>query len=209
MKRVSDYTNAELLAFDDSQLETLIEIECMVEGVEAAPPPGAEPTFGEGLRTKNFYSIEDRLLFPSIEAANEASKLATHTREYESLNGKYLAKSKKVDNVQVNTYYDYTEVAEIKADKDSFDKLHEQWSKRNSAYAWYCKKRDKAESAVYAAINTARETVGEENKRLAQYARYLELAEDPAIASRFFIDMLTKQGWDEAEAKKELERVSQ
>jgi len=208
MKRVSEYTEHELLAFDDSQLDKLIEIECMVEGVEAVDPPGIEPTFGGDLQTKNFYTLDSALLFPSIEAANEASKLATHVREYTQLNGQYLAKLKKTDNVQVDTFYDYAEVSEIKADKESFDKLHSQWEKRASAYNGYCKKRDKAESTVYNAINGARETVGEENKRLSQYARYLELAEDPEIAGRFFLDMLIKQGWDEEEAKKELDRVS-
>jgi hypothetical protein len=208
MKRVSDYTEAELLAFDDGQLNKLIEIECMVEGVEAVEPPGIEPTFGGDLQTKNYYTLENQILFPSIESANEASKLATHVREYSQLNGKYLAKLKKGDNVQVDTFYDYAEVSEIKADKESFDKLHEQWARRNSAYNSYCNLRNKAESAVYDAINSARETIGEENKRLAQYNRYLELAEDPEIAGRFFLDMLKKQGWGEEESKKELERVS-
>ena len=207
MKRVSDYSEKELLAFGDDELSKLIEIECMVEGVEAVDPPGIEPTFGGDLQTKNFYKLNGNILFPSIEAANEAARLATHEQDYASLNGKYSAKVKKVDVVQVDTFYDYAELSAIKADKDSYDKVHSQWEKRESAYSSYCKKRDKAESTVYKAINSARETLGEENKRTAQYLRYLELAEDPEIASRFFVDMLTKQGWDEEEVKKELERI--
>lgn len=207
MKRVLDYSEKELLAFDDDQLAKLIEIECMVEGVEAVDPPGVEPTFCDELQTKNFYKLNGNILFPTIESANEASRLATHEMEYTSLNGKYAAKVKKVDNVQVETYYDYDELSAIKADKESFDKVHSQWQKRQSAFSAYCKNRDKAESAVYNAINSARETLGEENKRLAQYQRYLELAEDAEIAGRFFVDMLTKQGWGEEETSKELERV--
>ena len=34
MKRVANYSEKELLAFMDDQLAKLIEIECMVEGVE-------------------------------------------------------------------------------------------------------------------------------------------------------------------------------
>ena len=207
MKRVLDYSEKELLAFDDDQLAKLIEIECMVEGVEAVDPPGVEPTFGGELQTKNYYKLNGNILFPTIESANEASRLATHEMEYTSLNGKYAAKVKKVDNVQVETYYDYDELSAIKADKESFDKVHSQWQKRQSAFSAYCKNRDKAESTVYNAINSARETLGEENKRLAQYQRYLELAEDAEIAGRFFVDMLTKQGWVEEETKEELERV--
>lgn len=207
MKRVSDYSEKELLDFNDDELSKLIEIECMVEGVEAVDPPGIEPTFGGELKTKNFYKLNGNILFPSIEAANEASRLATHEQEYASLNGKYSAKVKKVDNVTVETFYDYAELSAIKADKESFDKIHSQWEKRENAYTGYCKKRDKAEGTVYKAINSARETLGEENKRTSQYVRYLELAEDPAIAGRFFVDMLTKQGWDEEETKKELARV--
>ena len=207
MKRVLDYSEKELLAFDDDQLAKLIEIECMVEGVEAVDPPGVEPTFGGELQTKNFYKLNGNILFPTIESANEASRLATHEMEYTSLNGKYAAKVKKVDNVQVETYYDYDELSAIKADKESFDKVHSQWQKRQSAFSAYCKNRDKAESTVYNAINSARETLGEENKRLAQYQRYLELAEDAEIAGRFFVDMLTKQGWVEEETSEELERV--
>ena len=207
MKRVLDYSEKELLAFDDDQLAKLIEIECMVEGVEAVDPPGVEPTFGGELQTKNFYKLNGNILFPTIESANEASRLATHEMEYTSLNGKNAAKVKNVDNVQVETYYDYDELSAIKADKESFDKVHSQWKKRQSAFSAYCKNRDKAESTVYNAINSARETLGEENKRLAQYQRYLELAEDAEIAGRFFVDMLTKQGWVEEETSEELERV--
>ena len=208
MKRVLDYSEKELLAFDDDQLSKLIEIECMVEGVEPVDPPGPEPTFGGELQTKNFYKLNGNILFPSIESANEASRLATHEQDYASLNGKYSAKIKRVDNVQVETYYDYAELSSVKADKEAFDKVHSQWQKRDSAYTSYCKKRDKAESTVYNAINSARETIGEENKRTAQYLRYLELAEDPTIAARFFAEMLSKQGWDDEEVKKELERVN-
>lgn len=207
MKRVADYSEKELLAFDDDKLSKLIEIECMVEGVEAVDPPGIEPTFGGELQTKNFYKINGNILFPSIEAANEASRLATHEQDYASLNGKYSVKVKKVDNVSVETFYDYAELSAIKADKESFDKVHSQWEKRDSAYSSYCKKRDLAEGTVYKAINSARETIGEENKRTAQYNRYLELAEDAEIAWRFFSDMLTKQGWDEQDVQKELARI--
>lgn len=207
MKRVQDYSEKELLALGDDQLGKLIEIECMVEGIEAVEPPGAEPTFGEGLQTKNFYRLGSNVLFPTIEAANEASRLATHEQEYAGLNGKYSARVKKVDQVVVDTYYDYEELSAVKADKESFDKTHKQWQNRERAYLEYCKKRDKAERAVYDVIYSARENLGEQNKRTAQYQRYLELAEDTEIASRFFLEMLTKQGWDEAEAAKELDRV--
>ena len=202
MKRVSDYSEKELLAFTDDQLSKLIEIECMVEGVEPVDPPGTEPTFGGELQTINFYKLNVNILFPTIEAANEASRLATHELEYTSLNGKYAAKIKKVDSVQVETFYDYNELSAIKADKESFEKLLEQWEKRDSAYNSYCKKRNNAESTVYKAINGARETLGEENKRESQYSRYLELAEDAEIAGRFFLDMLKNQGWDDPDANK-------
>ena len=207
MKRVSDYSEKELLAFTDDQLSKLIEIECMVEGVEMVDPPGDEPAFGGNLQLKNFYKIGGSILFPTIELANKAASLATHEMEDTSLNGKYAASVKKVDTVQVESYYDFAELSAVKADKESFDKVHSQWEKRQRAYNGYCKNRDKAESTVYNAINSARETLGEENKRLAQYQRYLELAEDPEVAGRFFVDMLTKQGWDEIETQKELARV--
>lgn len=208
MKRVSDYSEKELLAFEDDQLSKLIEIECMVEGVEEVPPPGDEPAFGGDLKTKNFYRLGGNLLFPTAESANEASKLATHELEYTSLNGKYAAKEKRTDTVSVDTFYDYKELSAVKADKDSFDKVHSQWEKRNRAYDEYCRKRDKAESRVYDAVNSARETIGEENKRLAQYQRYVELAEDKNIAGKFFVEMLTKQGWSDDDARKELLRVN-
>lgn len=208
MKRVTDYTAEELLTVDEEQLNKLIEIECMIEGVERIDPPGPEPTFGENLQLKTFYTLGNNVLFSSAEKAQEASRLATHEMAYTSLNGKYSAKKKSTDSIQMNTYYDADELDSIKADKASFEKAHALWARKNSAYLDYCKERMKAESQVYDAINNAAETIGEEKRRLEQYKHFLDLAEDAAIAGRFFTDMLVKQGWSEEEAQKELDRCN-
>lgn len=208
MKRVEDYSQAELLALSEEDIAKLAEIECMIDGVQMVPPPGVEPVFGEKLEKHQYFLIGDRLLYPTAEAAAQAAALAVRTSDYESLDGVYSAKLGAAPNIQLGTYYHHEDLMQVKDQKNAFEREKSAWNSRERQYNNYCDKKRRATGRVYDAVRNAQDELGAANDRVASYTKYVELAGDPVIATRFFREMLKKQDWSDDEIDKEVIRVT-
>ena len=207
MKRVEEYSQAELLTLGDDEVTVLAEIECMIDGVQMVPPPGPEPVFGQKLEKTAFFRIDGALLFPTAESAMQAASLAVRKQDYEGLDGTYSAKNETNSGISTQEYYLYEDLMKVKANKAEYETVKSAWNSRERAYNNYLNKKNKAETRVYDAIRKAQEELGAANDRVASFTKYVELADDPEIAEKFFREMLKKQDWSETEIEAEVARV--
>jgi len=207
MKRITDYTEKELLALSEIEVATLAEIECMIDGVQSASYPGPEPMFGEGLKQTTYFTIHERILFSTVEDAREALSLATHTMDYTSLAGTYSAKPSVSSDVSLVSYYDYDDLVRVQTQKIEYEKVHNAWEKKARLYNEYCRGKDKAESRVYSVISEAKEAQETVLERERTYEKYLALSESEEIADNFFRDMLLNKKWSDEDITTEIERI--
>lgn len=206
MKRATDYTQEELLNLDEAELNTLTDIEMMVEGVIDVPAPGPEPVFSSWPKTHPFYTFNGTPFFDTMEAASMAASLSTHVATYESHKSVYSVEKATVQ-VKLEDRYLAEDLRNVKAEKESFDKKLNSWQSESRSYTAYCRQRDKVESTIFDLLQGAKDSLGKQKKREEQYVKYLSLAGTSEVAARFFLDSLAKDGWSEKDALTELVRI--
>jgi len=196
MKTYKDYTDDELMALDDDQLDMLIDLQCAINGVPLLPiepePVNIDlpPTDAQVYEVAGFYFKERESADRIMEAINkevrvdvtydwQLSDRTEYIQGYASTGANITAK-----DVYSNDLYDETKAkrAKLKAMKDLYDKQRGDFDSIKS-------QREESASEVFRSVYKAREE--RENKIIAhqRYDRYVKLANgDANLANKFFAD---------------------
>jgi len=210
MKRFEDYTKQELVTLTSEEIYEIVDLECMIEGIQIAPSPGPKPEFETKAKPVTMFQAGgyDRY-FRTMAEAVKLKELNMYAREgYKCLND--LSIVCPVTDMQVTAVDVYlsTDIGDQQLERAEYDRKKSAWESQNNAYTSYVRKREEIARGLYTTINAAVEEVGEAKERADAYATYLKLADgDHTIASRFFINMLVKQGWKEDDAWTELRKL--
>lgn len=201
MKRLEEMSRTELLQLDDTQIETIIDLECAYAG---APLSIDKPLYSEVPEIPEPDVIYYEVAGMKLQDKKEAYALADyinglHSRCDTSYDydipgyGKYdyLHDGKKIEPAIVEaakTYskVHYSELKETIRQRATAEKENEELMREYNA-----KQKERADivNMVYAAIRQARTEAYEIEEKAKLYTRYLYLAGgDKVVAARFYFE---------------------
>jgi len=216
MKQLSDYSNEELLALTDTEIQDLIDYECALQGVPLLPPgPGPAPAkpevpHDEVFKVAGFYfyakesamRVLDVLMeldLYQVEGYNETRRLVPIAKDD---NDYYYAP--KIETDLVVSAVNYALNQEVLA---SYKRAYDTWNTHKKVYDAAYKDCKCVSEQVYERISEARQIAGYNTSMLVVFAKYLKLADgDAAVATKFLraaypaVDTTTldyiNPGWD-------------
>jgi hypothetical protein len=197
MKGLNDYTNEELSMLTDSEIENLIDVECMKAGVPLSITP--KPTLKEVPEIKDptteIFQVDNYYFTDSKEANQLATMLSSITSrvtlDYNynsgSSNYKYYKKYETPTDIKKTKCYsreEYNDLTDIlKARKDIEDYNRNITKEYEDAVS----ERRYIVDSVWDAISEAQYEMRKINEALDIFKKYVELSDgDEEIAKKFF-----------------------
>lgn len=204
MKNFWDLTDEEVLALTDAEVEYYRDRECAEKGVPLLPPnPGPAPEMNLPKPDTTAYEID------GCTFANQDDAMAHHAlvrksgidlsskyvgREYGSDTVKIAGKKAYIFNVQPVEVYSSEQWNEIGAQFERDKAAKAEWQKRKDDFDETATKRREATEDVDSRIAEARSNSWEKERALANFNRYLALADgDDAMARKFFTNAYPEQ----------------
>lgn len=195
MKRLEDYADEELLNMTEEQVEDLIDLECVHEGVRLLPELPVKPTEKPPEEDFEFFEIEPLQLVDRKDATLIAETVADMDRvesKYESGPSytRIVTGSKKEEpSIQKKTKFSEKYLNEVKATKQRIDERNKEYKGLKDEYDTVSEARSSIITNVLDKIKEARQA----GKRLLalrdESHRYLKLSMgDKEIAQRFMSD---------------------
>lgn len=177
MKRLKDYTNEELTELNQSQIETLIDLECAHEGIPLLPERPEKPETNKPEEDLTVYYISDVKLKNKEDAqqiVNLLNGMARMRRDWNT-NGYDLEedsvsfKLEKVFSSECQQKY--------KAQTAAAKEIEDRYKSAKKEYDDIVKQRKAIIDEVSDTISDAYAEFRKIEQYKKQYARYLELAE--------------------------------
>lgn len=187
MKRIDELLEAELVALDDDMIQRYIDYECALEGVPMLPPtPGLEPEKTFPGPDAKVYKIGEFMTRDSEHASRIMEALtsgqlvqADYDRDY---NNKYLKALNPGEysypKIETAVYHSPEQWDRIKDDHSKFSVKKSEWENLKKTYDNALKERAGVTKKVFDLIQDARDRSYNRDRLRAEFARYLELAED-------------------------------
>jgi hypothetical protein len=197
MKRLSEHSNADLLALSDDQLKTLIDLECAMNSVPLLPPEPVEPVKPDIQPNRKMYQVANVLFETYTEACSVVeSFLKTRMFNKTYLPGgsysKYSAEPMeeysrpKVEEIMVFSQEHWAKVKDLSTKYDEEKRAYEALE---SQYKTVKKQVDEIADEIYEKVGAARNEAYQQEQALTLYERYLKLMDgNEELASRCFQD---------------------
>lgn len=197
LKRYKEYSNKEMAAMSQEDIEKLIDIECMVNGVT---PLTVEPVNIEVPEIPEpdvqVYCINaDKMFFTDFEEAKAIADLINRSKSivdtnYDYLAGynkRYIIKNRNVAVVETEHYYSKEEYDQLKDTMISAEKTKEKNKSIMDEYKNLTSEyRDLRESVINAYNNALYERACYQNAKNV-YLKYLSISNgDKGVANEYF-----------------------
>ncbi|MEO5366699.1 MAG: hypothetical protein H7831_10160 [Magnetococcus sp. WYHC-3] len=204
IKRLYDYTNAELLALDAEGILRLKDQECMLEGAPLLPdPPGPEPSKPRVVGEQLAYRVSAETTFFNEADAQEVLALIRSKARGDayylsgSWNGPQGIKTEDPHQGSLTTerYWTPDQWTQHKADQEAYQSLKSAWDAHKREYDKAEKARQKAVERVSEALEQAHEAARTAQSIRDTFERYVDLSDgnrDVAIKFMYQFD-----GWTE------------
>lgn len=192
MKRLTDYTDDELLQLTDEQAQQLTTLECAFEGVPLlglAPVPPPTPA---GKPTVEVYTLPS-LIFASMD---QCTKVRLLLEECQLLETYYVAGYRhqgvqpkdEVPPAQRELYWDPDVYTQHKAELEAHAGRKEEYEKAQREHHRNVEAWRTINTRVYSAISRAKEEQRERQQLLATFKEYVRLADgDNVMALQFLL----------------------
>lgn len=197
MKRLEDYTNEELSVLTELEIENLIDVECMAEGVPLSITP--KPVLKELPKIEDpinaVYKVDDYYFTDKSEADQLATLLSSVTSRVTTdynynISGsdyRYYKKYESPVDIKKNFYYskeEYNELMDILKSKKDIEEYNRIAQKEYEASV---SGRRETVNSVIDAINNAKYEMRKINEAIDIYKKYIELSDgEEEIAKKFF-----------------------
>jgi len=186
MKRYTNMAAAELLALTDEQVEDLVRIELMVEGIEPVEMPEKPSLSDVGIVESEIGFVVGGLIFEKEDDALEKYDwtIGRRFKWFEPIVEKTPTKTMAFKQADVMRVSKVLQDNERKSDP---------YARAQNDYSEYLRKSGDKRNGVWGAVNNARKAIQELNAAKAVYAEYLRLADgDEETAKRFFVKTYAK-----------------
>ena len=196
MKRMLDYTTAELMALSGEDQVTLVDLECAFEGVPLLPlHPGNPPEAPDVKPDKKVFRVNAELLYDNEEVAKLvtdflASKTAVRSKYLKGYGGPMCVEVvEDPPSITTDAFWSHEHYDRHKAQVESHNVAKAEHDRHQSAYDDIEGQRNRVESSLHSRICDALEEHRSHEQIKADYERYLGLAGgDRHVAFRFFMD---------------------
>lgn len=196
MKTYKDYTDDELMAMSDDELDSLIDLQCAINGVPLLPEcpepvnENLEPPDSEVFEVAGFFFAERDSAERVMEAINREVKMSLDYDWNFSSDIKYLnGYSDTGANITVKKVYSQELYDSQRAERAKIKQLKDIYTKRKIEYDDIMGRREESASEVFSAVRKARDERDKKILAHQRYDRYVKLANgDAALANKFFSD---------------------
>lgn len=179
-RRVTDYTQEQLISLTDAEFDAIVDLECAVQGVPLLPPhPGAKPEEPK-VKTIACYQVGS-WVYLKMADAQKAVELLTRLNPYHE---EGWSENKRL--VKATDYHaPKVEAKEVPLEKDYLANIDEieAYSRKKSKYDGLKREYDSAKNKrknvikeIQGLIDEANDTIGRQMELQAKFDRYIELA---------------------------------
>lgn len=192
MKRISEYTDEELMELSEEEIGNIIDLECAYEKVPLLPEHPVAPPQIEIKPDQIGHQVGD-YIFLSKEDANAVlsvlQKFDIYEKNYGSCNGEGLRKLNHSPSMKERPFYSEEYFSTIKEEKENYERVKGKYDSLLREYNSIHSDRKSVISTVRDTIQEARDTKGRILDFSKKYLRYMDLANgDKEVAYRFMTD---------------------
>lgn len=221
MKPFDDLTHDELVALDDAAISFYIDKACAEEGVPLLPPSAPVPPIVATIDKRVTHYIVSGLRFTSeadARAVQEAIAKATSRRtlvymgSYRWQDPQHDAPAEDEVVVTLERVFDADGAAAEKAEKDRTSARKAEFDAAKKEYDAALSGRDNVAAQIRGTVNEAHRLQHKRDRLMAEYERYIPLANgDAQVAKRFLqrahsdardvLPRLFPDGWNDEPVK--------
>jgi len=197
MNRLHDHDGAELLALTEEQIETLIDLECAVQGVPLLPEVTPTPPAAVEAEPDQLVHSVAGYYFRDKETADAVAEFIGKQPRLEDyyLNGRWSGpKGVRPDpepslTVSVTKFWTEAHYDKHRNALEEYKGAKEAYDLARKAYERVVEERSAVAAEVHSAIREARHARDTRAQIGSEFQRYLRLAEgDHDVALKFFLD---------------------